>query len=76
MTIVYQAIELLDDASKPNGRWRQVMSCDESPRLAHPVPLCACDGGHESRRAARACPAVQAKLPQEMRDTPDDETSE
>jgi hypothetical protein len=74
--ILYQALELRDELGKPLGRWRQTMSCDEAPRLEHPVPLCSCPNGHESRQAARQCPVVQAALPPELRDRPDDEASE
>lgn len=72
MALIYEAMELVDEDGKPSGRWRQTLRTNDNPRLAHPLPLCQCSGGHTSRQAARECPAVQAKLPEEMREQPED----
>lgn len=71
MVMIHQAIELTDSEGKPTGRWRQTLRANGSPRLEHPVPMCRCENGHESRQAARLCPVVQSKLPLSMREQSD-----
>ena len=58
MAMVYRALEL----RLSPGRWRIVGQSDEDRSIYD--DLCDCVNGHESPKAARACPEASARMDQ------------
>ena len=54
-----QVLELAEDG-RGLGRYRLTETSDEDG--GGPWGLCGCEGGHESREAAKACPEAQGRV--------------